>query len=341
VGWLARIAAVLAVSAGLFYAADSWLLRPASAFGEVTRRLHDARTLSYRVTAEYAGGPEPAPLRLFFMEPGLIRAEGNRGVVVIADTKKETLLVLDPNTKTAVVMEGIGPDGRRNPASDGAAQTVDRLRNLVEKKGIPVGTRQIDAVLARGFRVDDDGKDTTVWVDPKTKMPVLVETKVRSGDLEARVTLSDFVIDPPLDPALFRLEPPPGYTVQRTGREPLSPEEAVARLLGIYAEHRGGAFPARLDAWADYDKVFSDKKFKGPADADHLRLVRTLTVVATFVQEHKDDYGYRAGVKFGDAGTAVFWYRPKGAAAFRVVYGDLHIGDVPPDRLPAKSKQTP
>jgi hypothetical protein len=338
--WLPRVAAMLVLSAGLLYAAGSWLLRPGLAFAEVTRRLHDARTLTYRMTTEWPNVPEPVTLRLHFMEPGLIRGEGPRGTVIIVDTKKDVLLVLDPQTKTAALVEGADTDAGRDPVGAGAAETLARLRRLVEMKGVPAGTRQVGAVRAQGFRVDDRGKDMTIWADLETKLPVLVEIKVQVGKLEARVTLSDFEIDPVLDPALFRLEPPQGYVVQTAGKEPMSPEEAVARLLGVYAANHGGTLPARLDDWDAYEKMFRDKHFKGPADADYLRLARILTRVIAFVQDDKQSYGYQAtGVKLGDADKVVFWYQPRGSATYRAVYGDLHVGDVTPDRLPTKKKE--
>ena len=40
------------------------------------------------------------------------------------------------------------------------------------------------------------------------------------------------------------------------------------------------------------------------------------------------------GVKFGDADTAVIWYRPKGSETYRVIYGDLSAKDVKPENLP-------
>ena len=45
-----------------------------------------------------------------------------------------------------------------------------------------------------------------------------------------------------------------------------------------------------------------------------------------------------AGVKLGDADKILFWYRPEGAANYRVIYGDLHVSDVTEDRLPEKPK---
>ena len=39
-------------------------------------------------------------------------------------------------------------------------------------------------------------------------------------------------------------------------------------------------------------------------------------------------------VKFGDASTAIFWYRPQGSETYRVIYADLSVGDVAPENLP-------
>ena len=41
-----------------------------------------------------------------------------------------------------------------------------------------------------------------------------------------------------------------------------------------------------------------------------------------------------AGVKLGDANTAIFWYQPKDSATYRVIYGDLSVKDVAPENLP-------
>jgi hypothetical protein len=40
------------------------------------------------------------------------------------------------------------------------------------------------------------------------------------------------------------------------------------------------------------------------------------------------------GVKLGEADKAIFWYRPKDSATYRVIYGDLHVEDVAPANLP-------
>jgi hypothetical protein len=47
------------------------------------------------------------------------------------------------------------------------------------------------------------------------------------------------------------------------------------------------------------------------------------------------DWSYTgAGVKFGDADTAIFWYQPQGSDTYRVIYGDLSVKDIAPEDLP-------
>ena len=36
-----------------------------------------------------------------------------------------------------------------------------------------------------------------------------------------------------------------------------------------------------------------------------------------------------AGVKLGDAATAIFWHKPKGSETYKVIYGDLTIKELP------------
>jgi hypothetical protein len=81
-------------------------------------------------------------------------------------------------------------------------------------------------------------------------------------------------------------------------------------------------------------------KPKGLADMPSIKLTQSLVRVVKFAHERKGAYGYETkGLKLGDADQIIFWYRPQGAATYRVVYGDLRVGTVSADRLPAKPKQ--
>jgi hypothetical protein len=50
----------------------------------------------------------------------------------------------------------------------------------------------------------------------------------------------------------------------------------------------------------------------------------------------ENDWNYAGdNVALGDAKTAIAWWRPRGSATYRVVYGDLEVLDVPAEELPA------
>ncbi|OHB77297.1 MAG: hypothetical protein A2Z25_10595 [Planctomycetes bacterium RBG_16_55_9] len=57
----------------------------------------------------------------------------------------------------------------------------------------------------------------------------------------------------------------------------------------------------------------------------------------TFVQELPDESDWHYTGKeaaFGDTDALIFWYKPQGSLTYRVIYGDLSVKDVPPEKLP-------
>jgi outer membrane lipoprotein-sorting protein len=339
---LKMAAAALVAAGGLFYLGGPGPAGASMVFAEVAGRLRDAQTLSYRMTVEYPGQKDAVSARYLIKGPGLMRGE-SANLTMIIDVNQGKTLAIDSATKSATLMEGKLVGDRRQDATDVAAQVVDGLKRLAAKRGEPLGKKRIGDVEAVGFRVEEDGRGFDVWADPATKQPVRVEMTIRFQGQVIRGTLSDFALDPKLDDALFRLEPPEGFTLRTVKAEESSPEAAVARLLGIYAEMSGGTFPPRLDDWVAYDQqIRRKKKFSGPTDPEMIRIGRTVVQIQIFLLDSKKEgrgYGYTSdGVKLGDADKVVFWYRPQGAEKYRAVFGDLHIADVTADQLPEKPK---
>jgi outer membrane lipoprotein-sorting protein len=332
-------AAVLVAAGGLFYVASGPPVATPMAFAEVAQTLREARTLAYRMSMQVPGQKDPVTVRLLSKEPGLIRAESDQagGPISIIDVNRGKTLVLDPAAKAALLVEEERSDARREPTADAVVLAAERFRTLAEREGTPVGQTPIGNVQAQGFRVKEDGRELIVWADPKTRRPLRVESTVRVQDQDVRVTLSEIELDPKLDDALFRLEPPQGYTLRKAEAAGGGPEDAIVRLLRAYAEKSGGTFPPRFDDWAAYDKQFRKERFTRATDPELLRLVQTVIRVQLFLLERKGDYGYKAdGVKLGDAETILFWYRPTGASKYRAIFGDLHVGDVTADQLPER-----
>jgi hypothetical protein len=202
-------------------------------------------------------------------------------------------------------------------------------------------------IRARGFLVKNLGMEMTIWVDPATRLPVRMESADRFQGKEVRATVFDFQIDPAIDDALFRVDPPPGYALRKAASDALgmgektflNPEKAAEILLRSFAEKTGGAFPKRLDDFAEFDERFPKKKGE-IANPGTLKIAHSVTRFMMATQPLKGGFGYRSeGVKLGDAEKILFWYRPEGAAKYRVLYGDLHVADVTEEKLPEKPKR--
>jgi outer membrane lipoprotein-sorting protein len=342
-------AAVLAAGGGLFYFGGNHLAGAPVSFEEVAQKLQNAHSFAYLMTMELPGTRAPVTQRVLFKEPGLARIEPvpAGGPIIIHILGAAKRLVLDPATKSAMLLEGALPGEPKGANQDLAVSEAENFRKLAQKKGEPAGEKKIGNIQAQGFRVKEEmGYEQVIWVDPQTRSPVQVEISGKFGGGQAfRNTVSDFQLDPKLDDSLFSLEPPQGYALQKVSlavpadEDDGKPETAVAKLLRMYAERSGGQFPRRIDDWFDYGEKLKGMKFQGPTDPNMMRLVNLVSRVQILLLESRKDYGYKPeGVKLGDADKILFWYKPKGKDTYRALFGDLHAADVTADRLPAAEK---
>jgi outer membrane lipoprotein-sorting protein len=337
---LKAAAVILAAAGGLLYVANFPPAAARTGFTEAARKLQDAHTLTLRQTMKIAGQVAQT-VQISYMVPGLLRAEADvaGGVVSILDTTHRKTLILNPADKSALLLEQKTAEGFPKNL-DVASSMIEGMRQLAQKEGEPRGEKLIGDVPARGFRVKELEQDITVWIDPQKRLPLLIETTGRSAGLEFHITFADIRLDPKLDERLFSLDPPAGYTVHKAAAKLfMTPEESIARILRRYAENSGGSFPSRIDDFNAYKQAFSPKKSEKALDAEVMELATASATVAAFTQVMKDRVGYRPdSVKLGDANSIIFWYKPAGQTTYRVVYGDLHIGDVAADKLPEKPK---
>jgi outer membrane lipoprotein-sorting protein len=340
-------AAIVLAAGGLFYLGGPHLAGAPVSFEEVAQKLQSAHSFAYRMTMEMPGANAPVTMQLRFKEPGLVRTEtaSGGGPVIVFNRQAGKRLILDPSTKTAVLMEGYLPGETRVNAQDEAASGVQSFRTLAEKNGKPVGEKQIGKTKAQGFRVQEaTGQELLIWVDPQTRAPIQVEISGKFGGGQTyRSLINDFELDPKLDDSLFSLVPPQGYKLQTRNlslvdeKDAGTPEDAVVNLLRKYAEKSAGSFPPKIDDWVAYGEKFKDEKIQGPTDPKMMKLINIVVRVQLLLFESKGKYGYRSdGIKLGDADKMLFWYKPNGKETYRAVFGDLHVGDVTSDQLPQK-----
>jgi outer membrane lipoprotein-sorting protein len=333
-------AVLLATAAGLLYVVSFPTESATAEFKAAALKLQDAHTLSLRQTAKVAALPTQVAL-VYYKVPGLVRTEVEAagGSFSILDMTHGKTLIVNPAEKSALLLEE-PPGENRARKLDPAGMMIEGLRQLAQKEGQPAGEKVVGEIHARGFLVKEHGQDLTVWIDPQKKLPLQIEAAGRASGLEFHITYSDIRLDPKLDESLFRLEPPAGYTVRKSDAKLImTPDEAIVKLLRRYAEHSGGSFPSRIDDFNTYKQAFSPMKGEKVVEAAAFESATISATVAAFTLAMKDRFGYKAdGIKLGDAESIIFWYKLQGQATYRVIYGDLHTGDVAADKLPEKPK---
>lgn len=180
--------------------------------------------------------------------------EMNQVTIVDGQTAKSIMLM--PMLKIAVTMDmkKLREDYLKKSAKLAKAPPADvfqMVRRLVREgssgtgeKVEKLGKKEIDGRAAVGFRINANGTDMTLWADTETAWPIRIEIVMEILD-GARVVMNNFRYDVDLDPSLFSLEPPAGYSTQAMNMT-VPVEEDLIRTLRTVAEHCKGLFPAKL-----------------------------------------------------------------------------------------------
>ncbi|MBN1362659.1 MAG: hypothetical protein JW993_18825 [Sedimentisphaerales bacterium] len=256
----------------------------------------------------------------------------------IIDLESSRILVLSQKDKKAqfVSMEGLPP----------IPNYLDHLKNiLVKLQESPdfafeeLGEREVDGRTLLGFHIKHPRVDLTLWADPATGLPVRIE----QNEGQMRVICKNMRFDVPMEEALFSMDVPEGYTLQEETTLDLQAgtEEAFLKGLRLLAEtFNEGRFPDGV-AVEDYLKlapaVAQQIESMNLSDEEETALgvkIQNMLLFTRFFQGEGKWYYRGQGVTLGEADKAIFWYRPKGSATYRVIYGDLHVEDVARENLP-------
>ena len=105
-------------------------------------------------------------------------------------------------------------------------------------------------------------------------------------------------------------------------------------MLRIWAKERGGTFPDDLAPMRFAEECHGlDQNL---TEAEQATAPAALGRAFIFLARNHPDAQYvGAGVKLGDADTPILWYKRDDAETYRVMYGDLHIGELAGGQLPA------
>jgi outer membrane lipoprotein-sorting protein len=335
------------------------------AFADVVQPVLAARTASF--DAALKSGDQPVQRSHFLcMAPGLIKQTMSNRTINIVNYKQNKALNLNPNDLTAK-LTWLAPH-RDIGASNILAQMQQRIEqamSLSDKSVERLGRKLIDGQDAVGFRVQLSGERDyvigwqgrgafTVWADPETRLPVRLEWYDEAFELNTIAT--NIELDVYIDESVFSMDIPEGYTLIEAKEESEAPplavdEQKIIDGLQHWVELTGGTFPSSVIGYSaikdidpNADISFIQKDWKGfhgyvyvnlPSPQAFIKVMTLLGSGGLIGQMPPGtDWHYAGkGVKFGEAKTPIFWYRPKDAATYRVIYGDLAVKDVAPENL--------
>jgi outer membrane lipoprotein-sorting protein len=329
---------IIAVLIGLNFFSDSVSIT-STAYAEIVERLHNARTLTYVVeTTTPIEGMPSMRMEIAFKEPGYMRMSAPGGFVSIVDSIQGKCITILPPRKQFIEID------MSNLQKDPAQQNIDlieRLRSLPERADEELGTREMDGRVLQGYRITEEGLINTVWIDIQTRDLVLVEMEFLNAPGMSGI-ISDFQFDVELDDSLFNLTPPDGYTRMeiQVDTEEVSEQDMIEFLRLWTTWTKDGRFPPTLDPTKlakagmereveiDMGETSEQERFQ-----HELKMTRGMMFLLKLPAGSNWRYAGE-DVKFGDAGTPIFWYRPEGSETYRVIYGDLNVKDVASENLP-------
>jgi outer membrane lipoprotein-sorting protein len=329
----AACAAVLAI----------WMFAPghqssAHAFNTFAEALVNARSATFEMTVEIEGQPKQTA-KSYYLAPGKFRNELSNSVTISNFEAGRIVTRHDPS-KTFAEMKfvNVPEDPKMRESFDlfgKLRELLTEARDFKDEKYERLGEKMIDGHRAIGFHGATALEAVTMWGDPETGLPLLVET-AWSGTPSTRSTMKDFKLNAEIDPALFDTTPPPDYKVMSLEVNAAKPTAAdlVASLRAI-ADMNDGKFLDRLDTAsmqaAMFKRVLSGKE-KKPEDVSKELMQASLVIGrgitwALQLTATADVYYAGKGVKLNEPDRPVFWYQSKGQKKWRVVYADLSTKD--------------
>lgn len=311
-------------------------------FAQIVEPILNAKTIAFDMTV----GPEDGGIVMHDRIKGsrIRRTISNLpNQVMIIDTEDSKMLTLvDKNgTKTATYIDIEGPlqEGQRNFLAF-IREVIIKIKDHPGFKPTSLDKQEIDGRQVIGYAADSDTEHVKVWADAETLLPVRVELGVGQ---EAYV-IKNFEFNIPVSDAEVSMEVPEGYTVKETPFDFSNVTEAnLVESLRVWATVLlDGHFPDELSTQAYMTQVPQLEPKVGALDIPDaqkeqmgVNFIQGMLFLQTFELHHKGPWHYAGkGVKFGDAKTPVFWYRPEGSKTYRVIYGDLSVKDVAPEDLP-------
>ena len=201
-----------------------------------------------------------------------------------------------------------------------------------------LGVREFDGLTLDGFRVGPN-HEIEIWVNPKTQSATRIEiaTGVAGANI---VVLENYESNVVFEEDFFSLALPDGYSRSAASLDVQPSEEDLIEALRISCEVSGGTFPKGLDidsiaeVSADSLTYLVEKlDITGQPNSEQMgELLKGnigFTFLYTFYASKKADAHYAgSNVKLNEKDRPIFWYKPTGSDAYRVIYADLEVEEM-------------
>jgi hypothetical protein len=259
------------------------------------------------------------------------------GVTNIADYDKGEILTLIPMTKEAILMTiKNGPkDPKKSAKSENMFDTVRKILREKREKGDPevvsLGEKEIDGKKAVGFRNKNGDTQLDVWGDPSTGWPVRIET-VWNGTPKTETVFKDFQFNVAVDESRFSLEVPEGYTkrIVEVDASPAAESDLIATFQMAY--DMKSPLPSSLDSIGVamfVAKLAAEEMTKVGSDTEAamkfgLKVGRGFQFAQQLPAGADGHYAGKGATK-DQKDRPIFWYKPEGKTAYRVIYADLTV----------------
>lgn len=191
-----------------------------SLFTAVQESLKNIRTASYAVTFP-AGDKSSLTWKVQVMGERLCRVEQPSGVYLVFDVQGRKVMEVNPGESKVRITENLPV-----PEDFNVLAQLSNLKASAAKVSPRLPNREISGTQATGFVAEIRGDRLNVWVDPATNLPLLVERTPANGNSSATEQWTDFRFNGSLDPSLFPLDVPVGFSVE--SRRMSSPDGAAS-----------------------------------------------------------------------------------------------------------------
>jgi hypothetical protein len=178
-------------------------------------------------------GPQYPTMQVYHLNLQQRRQEVEDGSIHIIDMRSENAKTVElyPDQKKAIVTNIIGIGPKKDP------DIIEMVKRFEQESTEKLGTKKVNGKVLQGFRhKPNEYNDFTVWVDPKTKLPVEIELKhPQAGQT---IFMDEFEFDFELDPSAFSTDVPNDYEVKTIidDYRPVEPKEITAEDIrdGLY-----------------------------------------------------------------------------------------------------------